>query len=58
MTFDIVNGGLNIQPAFNSKLAIQIASNGDSIMEKALTGFNKRLIRFVKPDNNKKNLDY
>ena len=48
----------NIQPAFNSKLAIQIASNGDSIMEKALTGFNKHLIMFVKPDNNKKNLDY
>ena len=29
-------------------------------MEKALTGFNKhvRVIRFVKPDNNKENLDY
>ena len=41
----------NIKPAFNSKLAIQITSNGDSIMEKALTGLNKhvRVIRFVKP---------
>ena len=39
-------------------LVIQITSIGYSIMEKALTGFNKHLIMVVKPDNNKENLDY